>query len=332
MFKSVPVPVLPAEKKRMAVSMRLAMFWTFLTEKAPTLMWWDIGAGILQIVSAIALSIAYGVISADDDTAKRPGLLYVDTLQPNFTVLNLEWARVELFWVLIWMPIITAVFHFWQAILLANVSDSRLIPVQALQVHPRDLSWLSFFDADAYLVSIGNGINAVRWVEYSISAALMTVILYLSSGVTNIFLIFLGGVVCNVAMQLCGLEHERVRAQMYDRIRANKPAPLPFYKRWSLPFTIGSIIFFGQWSIVFCYFFRTVNASEEINPVPTTVRIIVIGLFFGFTSFAINSIVFPCKWLKFDTFEKQEIAQKVLSALNKTLLDWTFFVAIVSSV
>lgn len=312
--------------------MRTAAFWTYLTEKAPTLMWVDVGAAILQAVSAVALIIAYSIISAKDDTAKRPGILYVDTLQPDFTVDNKEWARVELFFVIIFMPVVTLIFHVWSALLLANVSDARSVPVNEFALHPRDLSWISFFNPNAYLVSIGNGINAVRWVEYSISAALMTVVLLFSSGATNIYLVYLGGIICNIALQLCGLEHERVRAQMYDAIRARKAVPLPFAKRWSLPFTIGTILFFGQWTIIFCYFFRTVNAAEEVSPVPTTVRLIVIGLFFGFSSFAVNSIVFPCKWLKFDTFEKAEIAQKVLSNLNKTFLDWTFFFAIVLSV
>lgn len=261
---------------------------------------WHFVASAVHGVSAVLLLTLYLALDIDEGQS----VLYSDTVleRDGSVVANKLLKKYHLFWVLFPMPVVTSLFHVLQGFLvLDDTSDwGRL-----------------------YRSEIRSGLNVIRWIEYSITASLMTWIVSTLAGMTNVYLLWQLTIVCNVAMQLTGLAHELLQ-------RIDTPYD------W-VPFATGSIIFLGQWSIIICYFLRSLAAAEDAGTdVPFFVQFIVWGLLASFAGFPIVQILY---WGKFkpsaparegNAWYWYEFWFIVLSIVSKLLLDWTQFGGIAS--
>lgn len=140
------------------------------------------------------------------------------------------------------------------------------------------------------------GINPLRWIEYSITASLMTWVILQLSGVTNVFLLIMTGVIANIALQAMGHLADR-------RIRLATP--------------LGWLIFAGQWTVILAYFIQ--NAAGA----PWFVYVIVIGLFIMFSAFGMVQLCIRNPY-------KQEIGFLSLSFIAKVFLTWTLLIGIIT--
>jgi len=158
-----------------------------------------------------------------------------------------------------------------------------------------------------YERELSRGRNTARWVEYSVSASLMIVLIAMLTGITDVYaLVALFGV--NAAMILFGLLMERVNG-LEGRV-----------DWW--PFVFGCIAGIVPWIAITI---AIVGAQVEYEGVPTFVFAIFVSLFLFFNSFAVN------QWLQYRRIGRWrnylwgEGAYLVLSLGAKSALAWQVF-------
>jgi hypothetical protein len=155
-----------------------------------------------------------------------------------------------------------------------------------------------------YEADLRRGINRFRWVEYSLSATIMVLLIGFYSGITNITsVIAIAG--ANVAMILFGWLQERM----------NPPGRVA---TTMLPFWFGTIAGIAPWVAIAV---QVVGSKT----VPGFVYGIVVVQFVLFFSFGLN------QWLqyrgigKWSDYVYGERAYLVLSLVAKSLLAWQIF-------
>ncbi len=163
---------------------------------------------------------------------------------------------------------------------------------------PRVSSW--------YERNLGRGINNARWIEYSLSASLMVVLIATFAGITDLrALIAIAG--ANAAMILFGLLSERVNSGR-DEID------------W-LPFWLGCVVGAVPWVAIAV----SLVGSEVRGDVPGFVWAIFVSLFLLFNSFAVNM------WLQYRRVGPwrrpltAEWGYLVLSLVAKSALAWQIY-------
>jgi len=161
----------------------------------------------------------------------------------------------------------------------------------------------------SYEVGLVNEYNKYRWIEYSISASVMRVMIAILSGISDVHtLILIFGLTATT--MLFGLAFEL----------ENSNRPLGQIK-WS-NFWFGFVPHLFSWAIIFSYFF--VGVSRSGNP-PAFVWSIIIILFALDLSFAIV-LFFQWRgrgcWYK---YVNGEIGFILLSLTSKQLLAWLNF-------
>lgn len=167
-----------------------------------------------------------------------------------------------------------------------------------LVASPRVVSW--------YERNLGRGVNYARWIEYSLSASVMVVLIAAFAGVTDLrALIAVAG--ANAAMILFGLlmEHSNVGRERLD---------------W-LPFWFGCLIGAVPWIVIGV----SLVGAEVDGSVPGFVWGIFVSLFVFFNSFAVNM------WLQYRRvgpwrdYLFGEWAYLVLSLTAKSALAWQIY-------
>lgn len=155
-----------------------------------------------------------------------------------------------------------------------------------------------------YEADLRRGINRFRWVEYSVSATIMVLLIGFYSGITNITsVIAVAG--ANVAMILFGWLQERMNPP-------GRPTTT------MLPFWFGTIAGIAPWIAIAVQ----IVGSETV---PGFVYGIVIVQFVLFFSFGLN------QWLQYRGIGKWsdyiygEKAYLVLSLVAKSLLAWQIY-------
>jgi len=158
-----------------------------------------------------------------------------------------------------------------------------------------------------YLTELAAHRNRFRWVEYSLSASLMIVMIAGITGITDVAaLVALFGL--NTAMILFGWLMEIT----------SRPGP---ECKWS-PFVFGSLVGAVPWVTIAIYL---VGAGAEV---PGFVYGIYVSLFLVFNCFAVN------QWLQYRSLGPwrrllhAEWMYIVLSFVAKTLLAWQIFASI----
>lgn len=160
-----------------------------------------------------------------------------------------------------------------------------------------------------YRNNLRRNVNYARWMEYSISASLMIVLIALICGVSNIgAIVAIFGV--NAAMILFGLAMEMFN---HDRDRVN----------W-WPYIFGCIAGIVPWIIIAYQVIGADNRAVD-DGVPTFVFGIIISLFILFNSFAVNMVLQYRKVGPWRDYLYGEKAYILLSLTAKTALAWQIF-------
>lgn len=161
----------------------------------------------------------------------------------------------------------------------------------------------------AYRRELERGRNRFRWVEYSISATLMIVLIAMITGITDLAALLAIGF-ANIAMILFGWLMEVVNR--VDR------------RPWWTPFWFGCVAGVGPWLAIAAYL--VVNQSQEgAQGPPTFVYGIIVTIFVLFNSFALN------QWLQYRQvgpwrdYLVGETTYVVLSFVAKGALAWQIF-------
>lgn len=159
-----------------------------------------------------------------------------------------------------------------------------------------------------YVRQLERGANYARWVEYSISASIMIVLIAMLSGIRDIAaLVALFGV--NTAMILFGLLMERTQE--------------PGRTDWSA-FWFGSLAGAVPWIAIWIY---TLGAPE----VPGFVYAIIVVELVLFFSFALNMVLQYRQVGRWRDYVAGEVTYIVLSLGAKSLLAWLVFANVLRS-
>ena len=155
-----------------------------------------------------------------------------------------------------------------------------------------------------YESDLRRGINRFRWVEYSISATLMIILIGFYNGITGISaVIAIAG--ANIAMILFGWVQEAVNPPGRERA-------------WMLPFWFGTLAGLTPWVVI------VINTAGA-DTVPGFVYGIIGSLFVFFSSFGLN------QWLQYRevgpwrSYAFGEKVYLVLSLVAKSALAWQIF-------
>jgi hypothetical protein len=240
------------------------------TERLSNLRRWNIGLTVLHFGQAVAMllltnAFAIGVLSSFPNGPPGTKGLKTETIFD----LRIGWA-VALF------------------LGLAGL-DHLLTATVGRKLYERDL---------------GRGINRFRWVEYSISATIMVIVISLYWGIVTInALIAIAG--ANIAMILFGWLQERM----------NPPGRT---STTMLPFWFGSLVGITPWLAMTANLFYITDAPAAIYAI-----LVVQGLFFF--CFGLN------QWLQYRgvgrwaNYAFGEKTYLVLSLAAKSLLAWQIF-------
>ncbi|MGZ4119891.1 MAG: heliorhodopsin HeR [Actinomycetota bacterium] len=231
--------------------------------------------------------------------------------------------------------LLMGVLHLGQGIAMLALSSSFSLPVQAsflkldpatgsLVPHPRTLVALRigplvaaflFLSALAHFLlalpriyewyarNLHRGINYARWIEYSLSASLMIVIIAMLVGIYDIAAL-LALFAVNAAMILFGLMME-LHNQTTSRTS------------W-ISFWLGTGLGAVPWIAIGIYLFATPG-------VPTFVYWIYLSIFLFFNCFAVNMALQYKKVGRWRDYLYGERAYMILSLVAKSLLAWQVF-------
>lgn len=158
-----------------------------------------------------------------------------------------------------------------------------------------------------YEANLRRGVNPARWLEYSISASLMIVLIAMLPGITDLYAL-IGLFAVNAAMIWFGWLMERFN-------RAGEDVT------W-LPFTFGAMAGAVPWITIAV---AIALSQDESAGVPGFVYGIFVSLFVLFNCFAVN------QWLqyrgrgRFSDYLYGERAYLVLSLVAKSALAWQVY-------
>lgn len=156
---------------------------------------------------------------------------------------------------------------------------------------------------------LANERNDARWIEYSVSASLMIVLIALITGVTDIgALVAIAGV--NACMLFFGLVQEAISRPSSGKVN------------W-LPYIYGCFAGAVPWAIIALQIAS--SESRGAGP-PTFVYAIIVSLFLAFNSFAVNMVLQYKRVGPWRSYVFGEQAYIVLSLVAKSLLAWQVFV------
>jgi hypothetical protein len=165
-----------------------------------------------------------------------------------------------------------------------------------------------------YERNLRRGINPARWLEYSLSASVMIILIAMLTGISDVYAV-VGLFAANSAMILFGWLMERTNP------------PQRTMTDW-LPFSFGSIIGIAPWIAITI---AIVGAEVEFDGVPVFVYAIFVSLFVLFFSFAVNQFLQYGRigpWRDYLFGEQMYI---VLSLTAKTALAWQVFAGTLAS-
>jgi Heliorhodopsin len=236
---------------------------------------WNIGVGLAHLFQAIAILILSNDFSIPVEGKVQTG--------PPGTPLEVD----KVFFDVPYAPVI-AVFLLFAAI------DHLLTATVARGWYERRLS---------------EGVNPARWLEYSVSASLMVVLIAMLPGITNLYAL-IGIFAVNAAMILFGWLMER----------ENPPGqPVTWW-----PFTFGSIVGAVPW-IAITIALIVSQTEPQGDGVPGFVYGIFVSLFLLFNCFALNQWLQYRRTGRFADYLYGEQVYLVLSLVAKTALAWQVF-------
>jgi len=159
-----------------------------------------------------------------------------------------------------------------------------------------------------YVKNLKKGINYARWLEYSLSASLMIVLIGMLCGVYDLGALLMAFVLTGV-MNLCGLVME-VHNQTTQKTN------------W-ISYIVGCIAGIAPWVAIAIYFFGSLAKAE--GGVPGFVYVILPTLFVFFFSFALNMVLQYKKVGPWRDYLFGERVYILLSLIAKSALAWQVF-------
>jgi len=232
---------------------------------------------VFHLASGLVMGIAGNDFELDVSTFNLngpPGTPLAEGTIESFIGIPLAWATASFL-------LLSALFHF----IIATVGFTK------------------------YSDELRHGRNRFRWVEYSLSASLMIVLISLVTGITDLAALIAIAFV-NASMILFGWIMEAVN--------------LPDGRPWWTPFWFGCIAGIAPWLAIVAYLVVNVNQEGAEQP-PTFVYGIIASLFVFFNCFAVN------QWLQYRRVGKWrdyvfgETVYIVLSLVAKSVLAWQIF-------
>lgn len=155
---------------------------------------------------------------------------------------------------------------------------------------------------------LAEGVNPFRWIEYSLSASLMVVLIAMLTGIAD-YVALLALFAANAAMIFLGWLMELLNPP--DRART----------RW-LPFVLGCVAGAVAWVAIAVQI--GVSASRGHSP-PGFVYVIFVSLFVLFNSFAVNQALQYKRVGRWRDYRYGERWYLWLSLIAKSLLAWQVF-------
>lgn len=267
----------------------------------------NLAAGLLHaasFIAALAVSIAYAGQSFNTEITTDFRVYDANSTGPSvagpFSTVQKSLGYYPLIWVDLPFPLITAIFH----LAIALVPFVRQMYFDGI-FPGKDPSGERFLAG-----------NPLRWLEYSITASLMTWVLLQLSGVTNVFTLIVCGPIANIALQIQGHLQEKLKGTSY------------------MPTVAGWLIFLGQWTVILSYFFTAVTSPRPLDAeqVPWFVFSIIIGLFFFFCAFGLVQLAHILEYPRFmKSAYAQDIAYLILSFTSKLFLTWNLLIGIATN-
>lgn len=252
---------------------------------------------------------------------------------PQSTVASSAFDRLRVF------NLVVGVIHLIQATVLLVLSNDFALPVTrsfltdapgsaptqepwfTIRLGPAVALFLFLAAVDHLLMAFGpvnrwyNGMlakerNDARWIEYSISASLMIVLISMISGVSDIgALVAIASV--NACMIFFGLVHEAINRP--SRAKVN----------W-LPYIYGCFAGAVPWAIIALQIATSADRSPN-GGAPGFVYGIIVSLFLLFNSFAVNMVLQYKRVGKWRDYLYGERTYIVLSLVAKSALAWQVF-------
>ena len=161
-----------------------------------------------------------------------------------------------------------------------------------------------------YAAELRAGRNRFRWVEYSLSATLMIVLISLVTGVTDLAAL-IAIAFANASMILFGWIMELVNPPGRERT-------------WWSPFWFGCIAGIGPWLAIGAYLWVNVSQPGAAGP-PGFVYGIIVTIFVLFNCFAVNQWLQYRRVGRWSDYAFGEYTYIVLSLVAKSLLAWQIF-------
>jgi hypothetical protein len=161
----------------------------------------------------------------------------------------------------------------------------------------------------AYVSELRHGRNRFRWVEYSLSATLMIVLIALITGITDLAALIAIAFV-NASMILFGWIMEMVN-------RADG-------RVWWTPFWFGCVAGAAPWVAIVTYLAVNVQREGAESP-PGFVYVIIVTIFVLFNIFAVNQFLQYRQIGKWKDYIFGEVVYIVLSLTAKSVLAWQIF-------
>ena len=161
-----------------------------------------------------------------------------------------------------------------------------------------------------YRRELERGRNRFRWVEYSLSATLMIVIIATITGITELTAL-IAIAACNVSMILFGWVMEVVNP--------------PDQKVWWAPFWFGCVAGAAPWIAIAASIAYNVTSVDGAEGPPTFVYGILASIFVLFNCFAVNQWLQYRRVGKWSDYLVGERTYMGLSLVAKTALAWQIF-------
>eukprot|EP00730_Choanoeca_flexa_P017102 TRINITY_DN8194_c0_g1_i1.p1 TRINITY_DN8194_c0_g1~~TRINITY_DN8194_c0_g1_i1.p1 ORF type:complete len:218 (+),score=44.14 TRINITY_DN8194_c0_g1_i1:85-738(+) len=158
-----------------------------------------------------------------------------------------------------------------------------------------------------YEYYLQRAMNPFRWIEYSVSASVMHIMIGILSGVLDIHIILAIGFLCGTTM-LFGFLQELMNSE-----RQGEPD-----NKTLIPFWLGCIPHLANWGLIASHFFYGVANGDP----PGFVWAIIFILFSVDATFAINQYWQQLEKGKWSSYIYGEMAFIVLSLTAKQLLAW----------
>jgi hypothetical protein len=235
---------------------------------------WNVGVGLAHLVQGVMILLLSNGFSIPVQAKVQDG--------PPGTALTIEKVFFDLRF-----SVAIAVFLFLAA------ADHLLMAA------PRVVDW--------YEANLRRGVNDARWIEYSVSASLMVVLIGMLPGITNLYAV-VGLFALNATMIMFGALMERV----------NEPGkPVTWW-----PFTFGCVTGAVPWLAITI---ALVTSQRDGGGVPGFVYGIFVSLFVLFNCFGLN------QWLqyrgrgRFSNYLYGEQVYIVLSLVAKSALAWQVY-------